>query len=87
MRERFIKVRDIVYWIDVDHISFGKPVYKVARGYYLCSYEFGSEIKHICTGSVTSCVVRHVPDGFVFTSEAKANKMLEKMNNESMESN
>ena len=35
MRGRFIKVRDIVYWIDVDHISYGKPVYKVAQGYYL----------------------------------------------------
>ena len=79
MKVRFIKVRDIVYWIDVDHISYGKPVYKVAHGYYLCSYEFGSKIKHICTGSVTSCVVRHVPDGFMFTNEAKASKMLEKM--------
>jgi hypothetical protein len=85
MRERFIKVRDCVYWIDVDHISYGKPVYKVAHGYYLCSYEFGSEIKHICTGSVTSCVVRHVPDGFMFTNEAKAYKMLEKMNNETLD--
>lgn len=85
MRERFIKVRDHVYWIDVDHISYGKPVYKVAHGYYLCSYEFGSEIKHICTGSVTSCVVRHVQDGFMFTNEAKAYKMLEKMNNETLD--
>jgi hypothetical protein len=84
MRERFIKVRDIVYWIDIDRYTENKPVYKVAHGYYLCSYEFGSEIKHICTGSVTSCVVRHIKDGFVFTSEAKANKMLEKMNNESI---
>jgi hypothetical protein len=84
MRERFIKVRDRVYWIDLDRYTENKPVYKVARGYYLCSYEFGSEIKHICTGSVTSCVVRHVPDGLVFTSEAKAYKMLEKMNNESL---
>jgi hypothetical protein len=84
MKERFIKVRDIVYWIDIDRYTENKPVYKVAHGYYLCSYEFGSEIKHICTGSVTSCVVRHIKDGFVFTSEAKANKMLEKMNNESI---
>jgi hypothetical protein len=84
MKERFIKVRDIVYWIDIDRYTENKPVYKVARGYYLCSYEFGSEIKHICTGSVTSCVVRHIKDGFVFTNEAKANKMLEKMNNESI---
>lgn len=85
MRERFIKVKDRVYWIDVDYISYGKPVYKVARGYYLCSYEFGLDIKHICTGSITSCVVRHVPDGFVFTNEAKAYKMLEKMNNETLD--
>ena len=85
MRERFIKVRDRVYWIDVDHISYGKPGYKVAQGYYLCSYEFGSEIKHICTGSVTSCVVRHGPDGVMFTNEAKAYKMLEKMNNETLD--
>lgn len=85
MRKRFIKVRDIVYWIDVDYISYGKPVYKVAQGYYLCSYEFGLAIKHICTGSVTSCVVRHILDGFMFTDKAKAYKMLEKMNNETLD--
>jgi hypothetical protein len=84
MRERFIKVRDIVYWIDVDHISYGKPVYKVAHGYYLCSYEFSSEIKHICTGSITSCVVRHVDPQYIFTNKAEANKIMEKMNNEAI---
>jgi hypothetical protein len=87
MRERFIKIRDRVYWIDVDHISYGKPVYKVAKGYYWCSYAMGTYSKCICTGSISSCVVRHVDPQYVFTSEAKANKMLEKMNNESMESN
>lgn len=85
MRKRFIKARDIVYWIDVDYISYGKPVYKVAQGYYLCSYEFGLGIKHICTGSVTSCVVRHISDGFMYTDKAKAYKMLEKMNNETLD--
>jgi hypothetical protein len=82
MRERFIKIRDIVYWIDVDYISYGKPVYKVATGFYLCSYAIGNYSKCICTGSITSCVVRHVDPQFVFTSEAKALKMLEAMNNE-----
>jgi hypothetical protein len=84
MRERFIKVRDIVYWIDLDRYTENKPVYKVAKGYYLCSYAMGSEVKHICTGSLLSCVVRHVDPQFVFTSEAKALKMLEAMNNESI---
>ena len=87
MVKRFIKVRDIIYWVDLDRYTENKPVYKVAKGFYLCSYNFGDEVKHICTGSVTSCVVRHIPDGFVFTSEAKARKLMEKMNNESMESN
>jgi hypothetical protein len=84
MRERFIKVRDIVYWIDIDRYTENKPVYKVAKGYYLCSYAMGTYSKCICTGSISSCVVRHVDPQYVFTSEAKANKMLEKMNNESI---
>ena len=86
MKERFITLKDFVYWIDVDHISYGKPVYKLARGYYLGSYAFGCDDKCICTAGLTSCVVRHIAPQFVFTDEDKALKMLEKMNNESMES-
>ena len=85
MKERYITLKDFVYWVDVDYISYGKPVYKLTRGYYLGTYAFATYVKHICIEGVTSCVVRHVDPGLVFTDEVKAIKMLEKMNNESME--
>lgn len=86
MKERFITLKDFVYWIEVERFIYNKPVYKLARGYYLGSYAFGCEDKCICTAGITSCVVRHVDPQYVFTDEAKAIKILEKMNNESMES-
>lgn len=86
MKERFITLKDFVYWIEVERFIYNKPVYKLARGYYLGSYAFGCEDKCICIAGITSCVVRHISPQFVFTDEVKALKMLEKMNNESMES-
>ena len=88
MRERFIKIDDQVYWIEVERFIMNQPTYKIVQGYYLGSYALGdSYIKHICISSITSCVVRHVDPQYVFTDEADAEKMKEKLNNESMESN
>lgn len=87
MKERFITLKDFVYWIEVDRYIYNRPEYKLARGYYLGSYAIGTYSRCICTGSVMSCIVRHVDPQYVFTDEIKALKMLEKMNNESMESN
>jgi hypothetical protein len=86
MKERFITLDDLVYWIDLDQYINNKPVYKLARGYYLGSYAIGTCSRCICTGSVMSCVVRHIDSQYVFTEESKALRMLEKMNNESLES-
>ena len=86
MKERFITVDDHVYWIEVAQYICNKPEYKIAYGYYLGSYAMGTYSKCICTSSITSCVVRHLDPQYVFTDEVKALKMLEKMNNESMES-
>ena len=85
MKERFITLKDFVYWIEVERFIYNKPVYKLAHGYYLGSYAFGSDSTCICTSSITSCVVRHVDPQCVFTDEVKALKTLEKRNNESME--
>ena len=82
MKERFITLNDFVFWIEVERFIYNKPVYKLARGYYLGSYAFGCEDKCICIAGITSCVVRHISPQFVFTDEAEANKIMEKMNNE-----
>ena len=66
MKERFITLNDFVYWIEVERFVYNQPVYKLARGYYLGSYAFGSESKCICTAGITSCVVRHVDPQYVF---------------------
>ena len=87
MRERFIRVDDQVYWIEVERYIMNIPTYKIVQGYYLGSYAMGSYSRCICTPSITSCVVRHVDPQYVFINGNKALKMLEKMNNESMESN
>lgn len=87
MKERLINVDDQVYWIEVERFIMNKPTYKIVQGYYLSSYVIGTYSRCICTPSITSCVVRHIDPQFVFTTEAKALKMLEKINNESMESN
>ena len=87
MRERFIKIDDQVYWIEVERFIMNQPTYKIVQGYYLGSYAMGNYSRCICTPSITSCVVRHVDPQYVFTNEADAEKMKEKLNNESMESN
>ena len=87
MRERFIKVDDQVYWIEVERFIMNQPTYKIVQGYYLGSYAMGNYSRCICTPSITSCVVRHVDPQYVFISEADAEKMKEKLNNEGMESN
>ena len=84
MRERFIKVDDQVYWIEVERFIMNKPTYKIVQGYYLGSYAMGTYSRCICTPSITSCVVRHVDPQYVFTDGNKALKMLEKLNNESI---
>ena len=90
MKERFITKEDHIFWIEVERYVEGRPIYFIESGWYLGSYKFGSYknrpyIKHIVTKSITSCVVRHVDPQLVFTTEADASKMMEKMNNESME--
>ena len=87
MKERYITLKDVVYWVDLDRYTVNTPVYKVACGYYLGTYAMGTYVKHIVSPSITGCVVRHIDPQLVFTSEADAKKMMEKMNNESMESN
>ena len=87
MKERFITLNESVYWIEVERFIMNKPTYKVVHGYYLGSYAMSTYSRCICTPSITSCVVRHIDLQFVFTDEADAEKMLEVMNNESMESN
>lgn len=86
MRERFIKIDDQVYWIEVERFIMNQPTYKIVQGYYLGSYAMGDYSRCICTPSIASCVVRHVDPQYVFTNEADAEKMKEKLNNESMES-
>ena len=86
MRERFIKVDEQVYWIEVERFIMNQPTYKIVQGYYLGSYAMGTYSRCICTPSITSCVVRHVDPQYVFTNEADAEKMKERLNNESMES-
>ena len=84
MKERFIKVDDQVYWIEVERFIMNQPTYKIVQGYYLSSYAVGNYSRCICTPSITSCVVRHIDPQYIFTNEADADKMKEKMTNESI---
>lgn len=67
------------YWVECIGYIGGEPVYKVRSGYYLGSYENRIERKHIVSdGDITSCVVRHISDGNLFTSHKQAyEKMLQ----------
>ena len=86
MKERYITLdENIVWWIEVERFHNNRPIYTVESGWYLGTYAFATHVKHICTTSLTSCVVRHIDPNLVFGEKEKALKMLEKMNNESME--
>jgi hypothetical protein len=71
MKERFITKTDLVYWVELDCFIGDMPVYKVESGWYLGSYKFGSDTKHIVTSSITSCVVRHVDQYYTNETVAK----------------
>lgn len=71
MKERFITKTDLVYWVELDCFIDDMPVYKVESGWYLGSYKFGLDVKHIVTRSITSCVVRHVDQYYINEMAAK----------------
>lgn len=87
MKERYLTLdENLVWWIEPERFIYGKPIYKVEAGWYLGTYAFATYVKHICTTGLTSCVVRHIDPDLVFDSKEKAIKMLERINNEGMES-
>lgn len=76
----FITTRDLVYWIELERFIGDIPIYKIESGWYLGSYKFGTDIKHIVTKSITSCVVRHVDQSKLFNSELEAAKAMDVLN-------
>lgn len=71
MKERFITKSDLVYWVELDCFINDLPIYKVESGWYLGSYKFGSDVKHIVARGITSCVVRHVDQYYINEMAAK----------------
>lgn len=81
--KRFVKVSDLVYWVECDgYDGYRKPIYSVHNGYYLASYTIGATTKNIVSrNSVTSCVVIHLREEEMFYSEEKAFEKLKELQN------
>jgi len=79
---RLIKNDDLVYWaeysLDVDR----QYKYLVCSGYYLASYWLLGKLYHVVSaGNVSSCVVRHIKDGEIFSTEKEAQLAADVLNN------
>lgn len=81
MKHRYVKVKDVVYWIEKDYDPKVREfVPMVKMGYYLSSYKTRLGIKHlISNGEITSCVVRHVDDGNMYDSYIEVQNVLNEM--------
>lgn len=85
MKNRFVKVKDLVYWVEYDLDNDGKHRFIVHYGYYLATYQSAYQDTttnyHIVSlGDITSCVVRHLEGGVTFHTKEEAQKRADELN-------
>lgn len=81
MKNRFVKVNDLVYWAEYDLDSDGKHRFVVHYGYYLATYQAVTKNYHIVSlGDITSCVVRHLEGSAIFHTKEAAQKRANELN-------
>lgn len=73
MNKRFVKVKDKVYWAELEPVGGRKLKYTVHEGYYLASYKTQDALVNVVSlGEVSSCVVRHLRDYDIFDTAEMA---------------
>ena len=81
MENRFVKERDLIYWVEHDRDYDGRFRKVVHKGYYLATYKFRDENIHIVTfGDITSCVIRHLKEDRIFLTKEEAQKRADELN-------
>ena len=85
LKFRYVREKDLIYFVEYDLDSDGKHWFVVHYGYYLATYQ--SAYQDITTnyhivslGDITSCVVRHLEDGVIFLTRENAQKRADELN-------
>ena len=85
LKFRYVREKDLVYFVEYDLDSDGKYRFVVHCGYYLATYQ--SAYQDITTnyhivslGDIASCVVRHLKDEEIFLDRKNAQKRADELN-------
>ena len=85
MKNRFVKAKDLVYWVECDLDSDGKHRFIVHYGYYLATYiaayrDTTINYHIVSLGNITSCVVRHLEEDKIFHTKEEAQRKADDLN-------